>query len=99
MVVSRIITTISGIPVQDTDLREGVSLLISSIPVQDTDLREGVSFSGRGAYAGSYLGLADGAAGADGAAVAQEREPQPLTLHHLPLPHTFAIFEVRPGPA
>lgn len=24
----------------------------------------------------------------------QVREPQPLTLHHLPLPHTFAIFEV-----
>lgn len=25
----------------------------------------------------------------------QVREPQPLTLHHLPFSHTFALFEVR----
>jgi hypothetical protein len=27
--------------------------------------------------------------------VPQVREPQPLTMHHLPLSHTFAVFEVR----
>jgi hypothetical protein len=30
---------------------------------------------------------------------AQVREPQPLTLHHLPFSHTFALFEVRHLPA
>jgi hypothetical protein len=27
----------------------------------------------------------------------QVREPQPLTLHHLPFSHTFALFEVSDG--
>jgi hypothetical protein len=31
-------------------------------------------------------------------ALLQVREPQPLTLHHLPFSHTYALFEVSAAP-